>query len=136
MGDLSEIFGIEIDAVGVSAASRAGDRPRQSTSGTTRDRRAAAAKRGTKKARKKPVPKTRSAARGRGSNRARARRLRRARLPAPRALVSRQELLDLGVPAGTIASWLQHRVLKPTAERGVYRQTALSRKRLAQRLSE
>ena len=49
---------------------------------------------------------------------------------------SRQELLDLGVPAGTIASWLQHRVLKPTAKRGVYRQTALSRERLAQRLSE
>ncbi len=135
VGDLSEIFGIEIDAVGVSAASRAGDRP-QSTSGRTRDGWAAAAKRGTKKARKKPVPKTRSAARGKGSKRARARRPRRARLPAPRALVSRQELLDLGVPAGTIASWLQHRVLKPTAERGVYRQTALSRKRLAQRLSE
>ncbi len=136
VGDLSEIFGIEIDAVGVSAATRAGDRPRQSTSRTTRDRRTATAKRGTKKVRKKPVPKTRSAARGKGSKRARARRPWRARLPAPRALVSRQELLDLGVPSGTIASWLQHRVLKPTAERGVYRQTALSRKRLAQRLSE
>jgi len=134
VGDLSEIFGIEIDVVGVSAASRAGDRPRQSTSGTTRDRRAASAKRGTKKARNKPVP--RSAARGKGSKRARGRRPRRAKLPGPRALVSRQELLDLGVPAGTIASWLQHRVLKPTAERGVYRSTALSRKRLAQRLSE
>jgi hypothetical protein len=132
VGDLSEIFGIEIDAPGsgVSATSSAGDRPRQSTSRTTRDRRTAAAK----KARKKPVPKAGPAAPEEPSTRARSRRPRRARIPAPRTLVSRQELLDLGMPAGTIVSWLQQRVLKPTAERGVYRQTGLFRERLAQRL--
>jgi uncharacterized Zn finger protein len=131
-GDLSEIFGIEIDAssTDVSATRRVDHRPLQSASRATPDRSTAA----VRKTRTKTAPKARSSARGRPSKPARARRPGQAKRPAAQSLVNRQDLLDLGVPAGTIASWLRHRVLKPTKERGVYRQTRLSRERLARRL--
>lgn len=46
------------------------------------------------------------------------------------ARVRRQELLALGVPPGTIATWLRQGVLEATAERAVYRHTRESRARM------
>ncbi|MEE9391014.1 MAG: SWIM zinc finger family protein [Planctomycetota bacterium] len=43
---------------------------------------------------------------------------------------SRRELLDAGVPAGTIATWLANGTLLKTDERGTYRHTRTSRARL------
>ncbi|MCP3917199.1 MAG: hypothetical protein GY711_16750 [bacterium] len=44
--------------------------------------------------------------------------------------VSRQELLEAGVPPGTIATWLRQGVLVASDERGVYRHTRESRARV------
>lgn len=44
--------------------------------------------------------------------------------------VRRQELLEAGVPPGTIATWLRQGVLEGSEERGVYRHTRESRSRL------
>lgn len=44
--------------------------------------------------------------------------------------VRRQELLQAGVPPGTIATWLRQGLLDPTDERGVYRHTRESRARV------
>lgn len=47
--------------------------------------------------------------------------------------ISRQDLLALGVPTGTISTWLHQSVLLPTPERGVYSHTAESLDRLSRR---
>jgi hypothetical protein len=44
--------------------------------------------------------------------------------------VRRQELLEAGVPAGAIATWLRQGVLDASDERGVYLHTRESRARL------
>jgi uncharacterized Zn finger protein len=48
----------------------------------------------------------------------------------PGRKVARRDLLESGVPPGTIATWLRQGVLQASAERGVYRHTAESRSRL------
>lgn len=52
------------------------------------------------------------------------------RAPRPARKVSRRELLEAGVPPGTIATWLRQGVLEHSDERGVYRHTRDSRERL------
>ena len=47
------------------------------------------------------------------------------------ATVTRAQLLNAGVPAGTIGAWLSSGTLRHTAQRGAYRHTRESRKRLA-----
>jgi hypothetical protein len=61
----------------------------------------------------------------------------KAKPPAPprttrKRKVARQELLQAGVPAGTISTWLYQGLLRPSGERGVYLHTSASRSRLAQ----
>ncbi|MEW6071062.1 MAG: hypothetical protein AB1726_00515 [Planctomycetota bacterium] len=46
--------------------------------------------------------------------------------------VRRQELLERGVPPGTISTWLHQGILRASDERGVYLHTRASRSRLAQ----
>lgn len=48
----------------------------------------------------------------------------------PKLTITRQELLALGVPPGTISTWTAQGVLAATKERGVYRHTKASRERL------
>jgi uncharacterized Zn finger protein len=48
-----------------------------------------------------------------------------------RSKVSRRELLQLGVPAGTIGTWLRSGILRASDERGVYLHSRESRARLA-----
>jgi uncharacterized Zn finger protein len=57
----------------------------------------------------------------------------RARGTAGPATVTRRELLEAAVPAGTISSWLRDGLLVPTLERGTYRHTRTSRARLRER---
>lgn len=107
--DLSSVFGIELDEGGAPA--------RRAAKGPGR---------GAKKAASKKAASRKTASRktaGRGA----------AARPARRAKVSRRELLEAGLPAGTISSWLRDGLLEPTAERGVYRHTRASRARLRER---
>jgi uncharacterized Zn finger protein len=89
-GDLSSVFGIELEA-----EPQPPSRPRP-------------------RARSAPEKGPRSAAPPRTTRRK----------------VHRHELLELGVPAGTISTWLRQGILKASDERGVYRHTRESRSRL------
>lgn len=91
-GDLSSVFGIELDE-------EVGEAP--------------------------PVPAKRAS-----SSRTRTGSARKPASPRRAARVRRQELLALGVPPGTIATWLRQGVLEPTAERAIYRHTRESRARV------
>lgn len=51
--------------------------------------------------------------------------------PARQRKVRRQELLERGVPAGTIGAWVRQGILRASDERGVYLHTRESRSRLA-----
>jgi uncharacterized Zn finger protein len=107
-GDLSSVFGIELDEE-VPAS-----RPKPSQ---------AKAKRARKKTRRRAQSTTTQKRRTKAATPAQTKRGRKVR---------RQELLEAGVPPGTIATWLRLGVLKASDERGVYRHTRDSRSRLKQ----
>jgi len=58
---------------------------------------------------------------------------RKRKRPRSGAFVKRAELLEIGVPAGTVGTWLHQGVLAGTDRRGVYRHTAESSRRLRER---
>ncbi len=105
-GDLSSVFGIELD-----------EEVQASPPKTPRGR----AKRADKKTRRRTAATTAAKPGSRAAKPAAPRRGRQVR---------RQELLEAGVPPGTIATWLRQDVLQASDERGVYRHTRESRKRL------
>ena len=98
-GDLSSVFGIELEDEDEAVAPAKPPR-----------------KRPAKPPRKRPAKK--AAKKGKSTAKRRAKK------------VLRRELLDAGVPAGTIGTWLRQGVLEPGDERGVYRHTAESRRRV------
>ena len=116
-GNLSSVFGIELDE-DVQASPPKTPRGRAKRTDKKTRRRTAATKPGSRAAK----PGSRAAKPG----------SRAAKPAAPRRgrKVRRQELLEAGVPPGTIATWLRQGVLQASDERGVYRHTRESRKRL------
>jgi uncharacterized Zn finger protein len=107
-GDLASVFGIDLDEEAPPSAPA----PRADHARQTRQ-----ARRARNSAGKAPAGKT-------------------AKPPAPpratrKRKVARKELLQAGVPAGTISTWLYQGHLRPSGERGVYLHTAASRSRLA-----
>lgn len=113
-GDLSAIFGVDLDldfGTTKPVADTAASPPRK-----------APGRRASTRPPAEPVAPARSAAR---------RKARPASDASP--TVRRADLLRLGVPPGTIATWLHLGVLLPGDARGVYQHTDQSRQRLARR---
>jgi len=105
-GDLSSVFGIELDEE--FPVSR--PEPRQGQAKRAREKKTHRRTRGTT---------TKQSSRSAGPTTTRRGRK-----------VQRQELLEAGVPPGTIATWLRQGVLEASNERGVYRHTRESRSRM------
>ena len=104
--DLASVFGIDIEPA-----------PRTGRAASASTARASAAPATPGAAGRQPeAPATAAPARGRRT--------------APPRQVTRADLVALGVPSSTIASWLRTGALERTAARGVYRQTARAAERL------
>ncbi len=109
-GNLSRVFGIELDEQPVSSPARPRARKqRAAESGAAEPRavesaRASAEKTAAKRGTRAAAPRTKR-----------------------KRKISRQELLETGVPSGTICTWLHKGILRASDERGVYIHTPKSR---------
>ena len=139
-GDLSDIFGIDLDEElpsGTTDAAekpkRRGGKPRSGTGGKTlRTRSRASTKNATTK-RKEKSPSaegTRSAGSSEGST-----HRRKARARGSKRITAR-ELIEAGVPRSTFQNWITSGVLVRTRERGVYRTTAVAEQRIETRAKQ
>ena len=108
-GDLGDIFGIDLDEDEV-APERA--KPSKKHAAKKRAKKTKIVRR---KVAQSPKPKMQT---------------RKKQAARAKQIVQRRELLERGVPASTIQSWLRHDVLKRTSTRGTYRMTRVARERL------
>lgn len=110
--DLSSIFGIDLDG----SEAPPPHVPKKIAPVPTAAKPAA---RPAPKAATRPAPERRKATPARGTNR-----------PKRAGEIRSTELVALGISRATIRNWLAEEVLRPTAERGVYRKTKETRRRI------
>ncbi len=146
-GDLSSVFGIDVgdEPAAPHPAAAKPARAKRSSSRATKGgkKRAAPSKNSVVASKKRAAPKraaTKTPARKKvapAPKRAAPVKKRATRKTAPprsrAAKVTRREFLESGLPPGTISTWLRQGLLMATADRGTYRHTRESRKRLRDR---
>ena len=115
-GDLAGVFGIDLDLADTAGTPE----PAPAAAPKTRKRRAPTAR-----------PKEAAAKKAKSATAASKTRVRAQDQEAE--TVTRAELLAAGVPRSTVSAWLYYGVLEKTGERSVYKHTAESRERLAER---